>query len=223
MGTSWFHEHVYPYAQLAHARATSRLENFEGRRNCFIICIGILPLTRKLKNPEKWKQNWYADDSSCIATFDFLTEWLKLLISEGPKYGYFPEPEKSYLVVHPDFVEIAKEKFIDFKVNVVTSHRFLGGFIGHDDDVNNWLNKKVDMWVKCVNKLASVAQHVPQAAFIAFTKSLQCEWTFIQRVMADAQHYFSPLWLAIQEHFLPNLLGLQVDALEVDLLCRPSR
>ena len=44
---------------------------------------------------------------------------------EGPKFGYFPEPEKSYLVVHPDFVEIAKEKFADFKVNIVTSHRFL--------------------------------------------------------------------------------------------------
>ena len=95
--------------------------------------VGSLPLARKLKNPEKWKQNWYADDSSCIAVFDLLIEWLKLLILEGPKYGYFPESEKSYLVVHPDFVDIAKEMFADLKMNTVTSHRFLGGFIGNDD------------------------------------------------------------------------------------------
>ena len=78
--------------------------------------IGSLPLTRKVKNPDKWKHNWYADDSSCIAVFDLLIEWLKLLPLEGPKFGYFPELEKSYLVVHPDFVEITKEKFAGLKL-----------------------------------------------------------------------------------------------------------
>ena len=185
--------------------------------------VGSLPLARKLKNPEKWKQNWYADDSSCIAVFDLLIEWLKLLILEGPKYGYFPEPEKSYLVVHPDFVDIAKEKFADFKMNIVTSHRFLGGFIGNDDDVSSWISKKVDVWVNSIQKLATVAQHEPQAAFVAFTKSLQCEWTFIQRVIIDMQHHFSPLRLAIQESFLPSLFGSQVDALEAEIMCTPSR
>ena len=161
--------------------------------------MGMLPLTRKLKNPDKWKQNWDADDASCIAAFEALVEWLNLLLLDGPKYGYFPEPEKSYLVVHPDFVEIAKEKFKDFKLNIVTGYRFLGGFIGNEDDVNKWLNQKVDVWVKSVEKLASVAQYEPQAAYVAFTKSLQCEWTFIQRVMAETRFHFSPLRITIQE------------------------
>ena len=58
--------------------------------------IAILPLTKKLKNLEKWKQNWYAVHSACLAKFKELKEWLELLIQEGPKFGYFPEPEKSY-------------------------------------------------------------------------------------------------------------------------------
>ena len=58
--------------------------------------LGMLSLTRKLKNPDKWKQNWYADDSFCIAAFEALVEWLNLLLLDGPKYGDFPEAEKSY-------------------------------------------------------------------------------------------------------------------------------
>ena len=65
-----------------------------------VYSLGILPLTRKLKYPGKWKQNWYADDSGCLEKLELLLQWLNsLLIKDEPKYGYFPEPEKSYLVV----------------------------------------------------------------------------------------------------------------------------
>ena len=108
-------------------------------------------------------------------------------------------------------------------MNIVTSHRFLGGFIGNENDVNDWISKKVDVWVKSVEKLSAVAQQEPQSAYIAFTKSLQCEWTFIQRVMLDTQYHFSPLRVAFQQSFLPSLFGSQIDSLEADLMCRPSR
>ena len=42
--------------------------------------VGSLPLARKLKNPEKWKQNWYADDSACSAPLTLIFEWFELLI-----------------------------------------------------------------------------------------------------------------------------------------------
>ena len=92
--------------------------------------VGVLPLTRKLKCPDKWKQNWYADDSGCLAKLQHLKEWLNILMNDGPKFGYYPEPDKSYLIVHPDFIDKAKEMFKQLGIRVVTGRRFLGGFIG---------------------------------------------------------------------------------------------
>jgi len=43
--------------------------------------IGILPLTRKLKNTETYTQNWFADDSACIRELQRLLIWTELLLS----------------------------------------------------------------------------------------------------------------------------------------------
>ena len=70
-----------------------------------------------------------------------LKEWLDLLILEGPNFGYFPEPEKSYLVVHPDYVDEAKDFFKGYKINIVTGHRSLGGYVGSEADYQNWVEE----------------------------------------------------------------------------------
>jgi hypothetical protein len=88
--------------------------------------IGILPLVRKLKNPEKWIQNWYADDGSCLGEFNNLIEWLKMLDAEGPKHGYYNEVSKMILIVAPQFVDEARERFKDFGVEVLTGHQASG-------------------------------------------------------------------------------------------------
>lgn len=56
--------------------------------------------------------------------------WIKLLFKEGPKHGYFPLPDKSYLVVAPTFMEQAKQLFSPYGINIVEGQRVLGGFIG---------------------------------------------------------------------------------------------
>ncbi len=76
-------------------------------------------------------QLWYADDSS--ASGDIPSDHHSSLGLEiGLKYGYFPEPSKSHLIVTESLVECAKTIFKDTSVNVVTSHRFLGSIVGDD-------------------------------------------------------------------------------------------
>ena len=185
--------------------------------------LGLLPLIRILKEPAKWKQNFYADDGACCGPLLMLKEWLGKLMSLGPKFGYFPEPDKSFLVVHPDYIDTAREIFKDLKLNIVSGKRFLGGFIGSSDDTEQWLNDQIQKWIQSVEKLSKVARTQPQAAFVAMTKSLQMEWTFIQRVMKNSEVNFIPLKRAIIDNFLPDLFGSEVTEDESDLFCRPSR
>ena len=109
------------------------------------------------------------NDSACLAKFKELKEWLELLILEGPKYGYFPEPEKSYLVVHPNLLDEAKLLFKDIQINIVAGHMFLGGYVGRSANCQDWVQKKIEVWINSVHTLSKAANLQPQALFVAFT------------------------------------------------------
>ena len=70
-----------------------------------------------------------------------LEDWMKLIIKEGPKYGYNLELTKCHLVVAPQFIEQATCLFSEFGVNVVQGQRFLGGFVGAKDEANQWASE----------------------------------------------------------------------------------
>ena len=59
----------------------------------------------------------------------------------------------------------------------------------------------------CLGELSKVAEKEPQAALVGLTRSLQCEWSFVQRVVKDTSQLFAPLEKMLEENFLPSLLG----------------
>ena len=94
--------------------------------------VSLMPLNESLKDRHKYLQTWYAADSGALGALEKLFEWLSSLTENGPKYGYSPEPSKSYLVVHPNFVEKAHQLFDRFGIRIVEGRKYLGGFIGSD-------------------------------------------------------------------------------------------
>ena len=92
--------------------------------------VAILPLIHSLKNPKKWSQNWYADDSACEATLHSLHTWFSQLLSSGPGFGYLPQPAKTVLVVASSYVNQATSLFANLGIKVVSFCCFLGGFVG---------------------------------------------------------------------------------------------
>ena len=105
--------------------------------------VALLPLIKKLHNPTEHKQSFYADDASACRKFDDLKQWLQQRVDEGPKYGYYPEPKKTFLIVHPDHVEEAKRCFEQSGLKIVTGKRYLGGFIGDETTMKEFVHEKI--------------------------------------------------------------------------------
>ena len=120
-----------------------------------LYAVAILPLIHSLKNPKSWIQNWYADNSACIATQPSLHASFSQLSSSS---RYFPQPAKTALVVGPSYVNQATSLFSDLGIRVVSGSRFLGSFVGERSMADTYVAQKVRMWVDCVQRLSDVAK-----------------------------------------------------------------
>ncbi len=103
-------------------------------------------LVQSLSEQTKWCQNWYADDASCFAKLECIKEWFSLLLENGPKFGYYPQPSKSCLIVDAHFISDYKSMFSDVGVNVVQGSRFLRGYVGDRDGLVEYVTEKVHFW-----------------------------------------------------------------------------
>ena len=170
--------------------------------------IATLPIIQKLKSLQlQALQIWYADDASIGGKFEVIKKLFQLLQTEGPKYGYFPEPKKCVLIVHPNAITHAKEYFKSLQFEISTGNRFLGGFIGDEEEMTRYVNKKIYSWTTAVEDLAFAAQHHPQTAYCGLTKSLQHEWNFLLRTVPNIAQNFAPLQQSMDKFFIPNLFG----------------
>lgn len=166
-------------------------------------------------------QCWYADDSSAQGTFDDLKKWWDVLESHGPEYGYYPQGSKSFLVVNPADKEEAEQTFRGSGISVVTGQRFLGGFVGQEEEKRAYVAKKLDGWVKKVKQLSAVGKHHPQDAHTAFTKSLQFRWQYVQKVLRRGGSEYQLLKEEIRRSLMPAVLGGDVSDDEADLFSLP--
>jgi hypothetical protein len=113
--------------------------------------IGILPLIRHLKRGFPGvKQPWYADNSGVGAHFPVLWRFFERLQVIGPSYGYYPEPDKSILIVRPENKANAKIEFADLGFKVMMGSQYLGGFIGKEHGQDVWLEGLTEKWTLAV-------------------------------------------------------------------------
>ena len=76
-------------------------------------------------------------------SFDDVKKVFILLATTRPARGYFPKPTKSILVVKPAIVKRAKVHFDHLGFTVITSTRYLGGFVGSFPDRSSHIRQKV--------------------------------------------------------------------------------
>ena len=72
--------------------------------------------------------------------------WWETLISEGPKYGYYPKPSKSFLIVKQHYKECAEIIFAGSKITITTEGtRRLGTVFGDISFKEEYLRNEVVM------------------------------------------------------------------------------
>ena len=187
----------------------------------YMYAIGILLLTLSLKDMEKWVQVWYADDASASSDLENLSIWFQQLTQKGPTFGYVKKPLKCYVIVDDKDVAQEESYFCDLRVNVVTSQRLLGGITGDVEGREKYMKEKVQKWVKDVEHLSQIAVMQLQAAYAAFTRSLKCEWKFLQPVIPDCGALFVDLEQSLAQKFQPAIFVCEVTELERNIFPLP--
>ena len=147
-----------------------------------------------------------------------------VLCLRGPAFGYYPEPTKNcFILVNEKWRGEANTVFGDLGAQVVTGHRFLGGFIGNHSEREEYVVSKVCRWVGHVNVLTEATSTQPQLAYAALTKFLQHEWNFMLHVVLQCGPLFQDLEMSLSSRFLQAMFGLKVSAAEYRLFVLPLR
>ena len=171
------------------------------------------------------KQVWYADDSAAFGTIEQLRGWWDRLTTEGPSFGYFANPSKTWLVTKDRNHEEAATIFAGSGVNITPNGRpYLGAAIGSQKFTEEHVNAKVQSWSSGITLLSEITKSQPHAAFSALTHGLLSKWTYLSRVTSNIGHLLTPLDTVLRMDLLPALTGRSPpNDLECDLFALPAR
>jgi hypothetical protein len=121
--------------------------------------LALVPLASTLRqaHPEV-VQAWYADDGQLQGRSSRVAAAMIDLQRLGPERGYFPEPAKSIFICNPEDRPGAEERLETFGFKSVDGSRYVGGFLGTEAALSEWLEPQIAQWVWGAESLAKVAR-----------------------------------------------------------------
>ena len=99
----------------------------------------------------------------------------------------------------------------------------MGGYIGKEDEVRSFVRTKIEKWAEYVDLFSKAAVKYPQAVYAAFTKSLQSEWNYMQRVIPGHSDEYIVLKNEIERKLIPAIFGREILEREFCLLEMPVK
>ena len=130
-----------------------------------IYAIGITPLIMMMielvtTRCDDIKMIAFADDFSAVGKLVSLIQWWTTLLEIGPKFGYYPEPKKSWLTTKLETHTLAKEVFETTKVKITNSgKRYLGSVLGTLSFKRERVNELVTQWISEIEVLSQISNH----------------------------------------------------------------
>ena len=155
------------------------------------------------------KEVFYADDGATGGKLDAVSHFWRYLQEDGPKYGYFVNPSKSYLIVKPGVRKEAEELFPN--VNITTEgHRYLGSFIGTEEGTKKFVQDQVKLWLRDLEGLCNIAQHEPHLSYCAYIYGTSKRWNYIMRTTPQISEHLEDIESYISKKLIPSFTGHHV-------------
>ena len=177
-----------------------------------MFALTILPLINKLS--QELKQCWYADNASAGGELQHIKAWWDGLAQLSPEYGYFPKPEKTWLVVKEEHYDSASATFAGSGIQL-TRHgkHYLGSAIGSAEFIEAFVKMKIEGWINEIEQLSLIAKTHPHAVYAAYTLGLSHTWKFLLRTtlgtcnIPNIRDLLTPLETAIRYSLIPKITG----------------
>ena len=177
-----------------------------------IYAIAIRPLI-ELVATAKALQVWFADDAAGGGKVNCVRGWWDLLQQHGPKYGYFVNAAKTWLLVKPESLSAAEVAFANTGVQVTTRGvKHLGAPLGDRDYVKEYVSAQVMQWVKELALLSHMAKSQPHLAYCALTQGMVGKWLYLSRTVSGISEQFQPLENLLRSDLIPAITGLSSPA-----------
>jgi hypothetical protein len=135
------------------------------------------------------------------------------------------KPSKSWLILKDESkLKQCPELFESSPINItLEGKRHLGAALGSNDFKNEYIDEKVQKWVKNIQTLADIAKTQPHAAYAAFTHGELHKYTYFLRTIANISENLKPLDDAIDNIFLPALFGTNITESERKIFSLPIK
>ena len=126
----------------------------------------------------------------------------------GPKFGYFPEGSKSWIIVRENAKECAQTIFDNTEIKITTDgQRHLGAVIGTANFKQNYMKEKINQWIKEIRILSKIAWYKLQAAYSCFTTGSKHKPMYFMRTIPNIGKELKQIDDVVRTVFIPAITG----------------
>ena len=167
----------------------------------------------------------YADDITAAGKIIQLKHWWDTLCELGPKFGYYPEARKSWLIIKEHTREHANVIFKDTNIQISSEgQRHLGAVIGSVKYKHDYIQEKIDLWIRELRVLCKIASTEPHAAYTGFITGFKHKVSYFMRTIPNISDQLKKFDDVVSTEFLPAITGgINCSDIERKLMSLPPK
>ena len=150
---------------------------------------------------------------------------VEILCDLGPKFEYFPEPSKSWIIIKSWLLQKAVSEFQDTGVRITEDwKRHLGAVIGTEDYREEYMIEKINQWSAEIEVLSRIVNIDPQAVHSCFITGYKNRLSYFMRIIPKIGYLLERFDNIITNKFIPEITGgKQISAIERRLISLPPK